>query len=102
MAVVAKSASKVTPKPKVDLNEGVQQDSEQENTVMAEAETKRKRHPGPWIKLHQDPKENQKLVLRHSLAGNLRGHDNKTGEVILIDPDFVAPKTAHEKEDIGV
>lgn len=89
----------VTPKPKVALDKGVDQDQDQQNTVQDEAAAGRVRHPGPWVKLHKDSKENQKLILRHSHAGNLKGHDHKTGEVILVDPDFEAPKTAQEIAD---
>lgn len=90
---------KAPVKSKVDLTEGISQDQDQENTVSESAATGRKRHPGPWVTLHKNAKENQKLILRHSHAGNLIGHDNKTGEVILKDPDFAAPKTAQEITD---
>ena len=83
-------------KSKVDIDNGIEQDQDQQNTVQDEAATGRKRHPGPWVRLHKDKKENQKLILRHSHAGNLFGHDHKTGEVILADPDFKAPKTSQE------
>lgn len=83
---------------KVQIDKGIVQDQDQENTVQEAVTVKRDRHPGPWTKLHKNPKENQKLLLRHSHAGNLVGHDPATGEVILKDPDFDAPKTAQEIE----
>ena len=104
MAVTQKPAGAVNTesKPKVGGNKGVEQDAEQQNTVQDEAATDRKRHPGPWVKLHKDPKEAVKLVIRHSKAGNLIGHDNKTQEVILKDPDFVLPEESAEPMDGGI
>lgn len=90
------SVVKKEPEPKVDLDAGMIQDEEQEDSVKEAATLGRKRHPGPWALLHKNKKENLKLILRHSHAGNLIGHDHKTGEVILVDPDFEAPKTAQE------
>lgn len=52
-----------------------------ENTVQ-EAQTDRKRHPGPWVKMPHAKIE------KHSIAGNVIGHDPRTGEVILLDPDL--------------
>lgn len=92
-------APKAAIKPKVNLQEGIDQDKDQENTVQDQASLGRVRHGGPWVKLHKDVKENQKLVLRHSHAGNLIGHDHKTGEVILKDSEFEAPKTFQELAD---
>lgn len=98
MGIDPKEAAKAA-KSKVDLQPGIEQDQEQENSVQEATEIGRKRHPGPWTRLHKNVKENQKLILRHSHAGNLIGHDNKTGEVILKDPDFDAPKTAEEIQE---
>lgn len=101
MAVEQKVPGVKKAAPKVDVPAGVQQD-EQENSVREEAETGRKRHPGPWVKLHADKKENAALVIRHGKAGNLVGHDPKTGEVILKDSKFVLPKEEPQPMDGGI
>lgn len=93
MAVKGKKAVE----PKVDLGEGIEQDQDQENTVQ-DAQHIKRRHQGPWVRLHKDKKENEKLLIRHSKAGNLKGHDPKTGEVILNDDDFVLPEEQPEAE----
>jgi len=66
--------------PKVAIPDGVIQDEEQGNSVMDALQEERKRHPGPWVKMSPDE------IMKHSLSGNLIGHDPKTGEVILKNP----------------
>lgn len=79
-----KDVVKKVAQPKVELQAGVSQDDAQENTVQ-DGQVQNERHPGPWVKLSKE------MVLRHSMAGNLIGHDHKTNEVILVDPDLEPP-----------
>ena len=91
--MVKASKPKKVLEPKVELPAGVVQD-EQENTV-AEAQAKPKtKYPGVWVKLSKAD------ILDHSLAGNLIGHNPKTDEVILKDPDLVPPKVDQERNKI--
>lgn len=78
MAVNKKEVKKPAA-PKVTLPAEVQQDEQADTVQEAAAGQVKKRHPGPWTKMSEED------IVKHSIAGNLIGHDPKTGEVILVD-----------------
>lgn len=80
--------AKVKAEPKVEAA-GVTQD-EQENTVAEASAAPRIRAKGNWQKMSRED------ILRHSHAGNLIGHDHRTGEVILKDPTLTPPELSKE------
>lgn len=58
-------------------DEAIEGEEDKVNTVEQGAAKKKKRHPGPWVKM------SLKEVEAHSKAGTLFGYDPKTGEGII-------------------
>lgn len=76
--------------PKVELPEGAAQEEQENSVAEAVQQQGRVRFKGNWQKMSRE------MILRHSHAGNLIGHDHKTDEVILKDPKFNPPAISKE------